>query len=318
MRVASAEAMLRIADEHPGLITLGTDGASAFEGIARRTPGRYVDVGIAEANGVGVAAGLARCGFKVAMTAIASFLVRRACEQIRVDVVEPGLDVTFIGHGAGLSYGTLGSTHHIVEDIAVFSAMPTVGIYAPSDFCEIEWALAQAIALDGPAYVRLPTTVVPALHEVGADTKFQNPVVIRNGDDVGIVGIGGCATEAARAAIILSQDGMQARVITVPSIRPLPQRGLHEALSGLECAVVVEDHSVGGGLGSAVIRAIGVESTKLRFLGIDERRAPVGTQEDLFQHYSVDSAAIAEACRELIAVSSDSSHVISVSANVSP
>lgn len=301
MRLALAELMLDVATRHPELIAMGTDGASAFETIAQRFPDRYVDVGIAEANCIGVAAGLARTGWKVFVTAIASFLVRRASEQIRIDVAEPGLDVTLIGHGAGLSYGTLGSTHHLTEDVALFQSMPNVTVLVPADYREAIEAIEIAAATSGPTYVRLPARVGQHVHSDGDLPSIGSPLVVRSGRDIAIVANGSCVWEALVASDRLAREGVDASVISIPTVSPFDVEGFWAALGPISRIVIVEEHVEMGGLGSRIASTAAGRGFSVATLGIRPRRAPIGDHAELLAFYGIDADAIEATVRRLLA-----------------
>jgi transketolase len=301
--------MLELACQIPDLVAVGTDGASAFEGIARTYPDRYIDAGIAEATAVGLAAGLARSGRRVCITAIGSFLVRRAFEQVRIDVVEPGLDVTFIAHGAGLGYGLLGSTHHLVEDVAAFQSMPTARIYAPADATEIAWALRDATATPGPTYVRIPCRIGPDLtSDRGAAVPRDQPRILRAGNDLCILGSGPVVADALTVANRLAESGVSCAVASLPALRPFDPDSVARLCRATAGVVTVAEHSRVGGLSGLVLEALSGSAVPVISLAIDEWRPVVGDYDELRQFYRIDASAIETAARSLLAERSHLPH----------
>jgi transketolase len=300
-RTACAEEMLELAGRHPDLVAVGTDGPSAFEYMARAYPARYFDVGIAEMTAAGVAAGLARSGKKVCVTAIASFLVRRAFEQIRIDVVDPGLDVTIIGHGAGLGYGLLGSTHLLVEDVTVFESMPTAGIFSPADIPEMVWSLRQAVRIAGPAYVRVPAEIGIEVGSAHVDLEPGQPRPLRSGDDVCILASGPVTAHALEAAERLARVGIRCTVASFPALRPFDAEAVSRLCRRHRAGVVtVAEHSRSGGLGHLVLDALGATAIPVVQLAIDDRRPPVGDYDELCRFYRLDTGAVKEAVIKLM------------------
>jgi len=301
MRRSCAPVMAELADEHGDLVAMGADGLSIFGALAERHPGRFVDVGIAEANLVGVAAGLARSGKRVFLGSIAAFLARRACEQIRNDVCNPGLDVTFVGIGGGLAYGMLGPTHHVVEDVALFRTMPHATVLVPADAQEARWALRTAARRRGPVYVRLGAREDPVVHDFEPKAELGAPLPLADGDDVAILASGICVSEALHAAAAVRVDGISAAVASIPTIRPLDAAALERAIGAARAVVVVEEASAAGGLGDLVAGLLGPRlGRRLARLAIDAGYAPVAGREALLRHHGIDRGAIAQAVRVLV------------------
>jgi transketolase len=283
--------MLELAREYDDLVALGADGASIFGELARQFPQRYIDVGIAEANLVGVASGLARAGKRPMVGSIASFLTRRAYEQIRTDICEPNLPVTLIGVGCGVSYGLLGATHHASEDISLFRSMPNCAIFGPSDTAEAEWALRRAAAHGGPVYIRLPAREDPALAPIDAGFPVGAARVHRVGAGVAIVATGISVAHALDAAEELDRRGHSVCVIGVPTLRPLDVAGLRELLQPFALIVSVEEHQITGGLAS-LLRDSEASRAPIVALGLPVASLPIGTREHIQRVFGLDAAGI--------------------------
>lgn len=296
MRSACIPVMSALGEARPDLVALGSDGRAIFEEFSRRFPQRFVDVGIAEANLIGVAAGLARAGKVVFVATIASFLLRRAYEQIRVDVCDPGLPVKLVGVGGGLSYGTLGPTHHLTEDIALTRSLPNMAVYVPADAHDAVGALHAALAWPGPAYVRLGTGTEPLVH--GGDEPFAagRPELLRDGRDLLIFATGYCVSQALSAAASLAQSGHEVGVVNVRALKPFDAEAVAELVRGRRAVLTVEEHSAAGGLGSIMAELLcGRSACALERLGIPDEYPPVGTREELLAFYGLDDRGIVKA-----------------------
>lgn len=281
-------------------MALGADGRSIFEELARRFPDRFVDVGIAESSLIGVAAGLARAGKVVVVSAIASFLLRRAYEQIRVDVADPGLPVKLVGVGGGLSYGTLGPTHHMVEDLALTRTMPNMAVFVPCDASQAQAALRAALDWPGPAYVRLGTGDEPLIHLESSALAPGEPEVLRSGEDLLIFATGGCVREALQAADELAESGLRAGVVNVHTFHPWRRESFQELLDRAGAVLVVEEHSRVGGLGDALAGMCCGRPVRFAQLGIRAEYPPVGARDELLFFFGLDRSAIVRAAVRLL------------------
>lgn len=293
MRAECNATMEALAERHESMFALGADGFSIFERFAKRRPDRFVDVGISETNLVGVAAGLARAGHKVVVSCIGAFLVRRAQEQIRNDVCNPGLDVTFVGVGAGFSYGWLGATHHMIEDLAVMRTMPSAAVFSPVDAAEAAAALEAAVALDGPAWLRIGAREDPVLHREPPSFEVGTPVLLRRSrSPVLVVATGICVSHALSAADDLAEQGVDVSVANVHTLRP-ETGALSDLVRRYEVVVTVEEHSHAGGLGDLVARLLqGSPGKVVARLGVAAAYPPVGDRDELLRHFRVDREAI--------------------------
>jgi len=303
MRASCAPVIGEAVENDPRVVTLGADGQALFTSVLRRRPDRYVEVGIAEANLVGVAAGLARSGRLPVVGAMAPFLVRRAYEQIRLDICLPGLPVVLLGVGGGLGYGHLGPTHHAPDDIALMSALPNMRIYCPSDAQDAADVLRGVLPPAGPCYIRLaarPDPVVPAPHGA-ADTAAPVPRdpdgvrLLRTGADALVVATGRCVAEALTAAEALADDGVQTAVAAVSCLRPFPATELRALAAGRPLVVSVCEALETGALAQQTEAALTDRPGRLVRLEVDHRYPPVASHEELLRFYGVDSAGIRSA-----------------------
>ncbi|WP_149829632.1 transketolase family protein [Streptomyces tailanensis] len=294
MRPVVADVLREAADADPRLVVLGADGQALAAGVRERYPERYIDVGIAEANLVGVASGLARAGRRVVVCAMAPFLVRRAAEQIRNDVANPGLDVTFVGVGGGLSYGTLGPTHHCPEDLGFFSALPHTRVYCPADVVDAAWAVRQALAVPGPAYVRLGARADRVVH--APDERFDagTGLLMRPPGRALAVAAGAGVGIALDAADRLAGPGHTLGVLALTAVTPFPQERVRELAAGVDAVVVVEEHLASSGLGAATALALaGQWHGAFAAHSVHTGYPPIGDREELLAHYRITAGDVA-------------------------
>lgn len=265
MRNAFIKAITEIGKDENVILLINDTGQFILKDFADNYPGRLLNVGIAEQNMVGLAAGLAASGKTVFVYSIASFLAR-AYEQIKIDVCYPNLNVKFVGVGAGLAYGTMGITHHSTEDIAIMRALPNMTIISPCDPIEAEQATVRVYNHPGPVYLRLGLTDEPNLHYSNYNFTFKGIDVIKDGEDIAIISTGRMVKTALEAAEILKNSGVSAMVVNISTIKPLPY-----VVNFLvrECKVktilTIEEHNVIGGLGSAIAEDIARSDIKIPF-----------------------------------------------------
>lgn len=300
MRKVCLDTMESLGRQFPDFITMGADGRSIFERFAKSFSNRYVDVGISEQNLIGVATGLARSGRVVFVSAIASFLLRRAYEQIRIDICNANLPVKMVGVGGGVSYGALGSTHHMIEDIALVRSLPNMAVFIPSDAHDAVEALKASFAWKGPAYIRLGTGDEPYLHNNSSSFQIGKPEVLCDGNDFIIFATGICVSEALKASLHLKAEGYDVGVINVHTMKPFHEKKIIELTEGKKAVLVVEEHSIMGGLGSIIAEVISKHLfCPLERMGIDDRPALIGNREDLLDYYQLTYKHIIKRIKQL-------------------
>ncbi len=297
MRNAVAHGLVALAASDKRVMLLTGDlGYSVLERFAERFPDRFINVGVAEQNMVGVAAGLALTGHKVFCWSIVNFAVTRCLEQIRNDVAYHDADVTIIGIGGGLAYGTHGYTHHGIEDIAFTRVLPHMAVVVPSDPAEGSWALARLAERGGPAYLRLNRGGEPTLHKQPPSHDFGQLMDFADGADVQFLCCGPIAGEALAAAETLKEKGVSAGVTSVPVIQPIDREGIAAHARRARLIVTVEEHLTLAGLGGAVAELVAeLEAPHARLirLGLDhEHPGMVGTQDYLRARYGLDAAGL--------------------------
>ena len=252
---------------------------------------------------VGTAAGLA-LGGKVAVTCNAApFLISRANEQIKVDVCYNNTNVKLFGLNAGASYGPLASTHHAIDDIAIMRGFGNIQIFAPSSPRECRQIIDYAIGYQGPVYIRMDGKALPELHDESYRFVPGAVVTLREGDTLALVATGSTVHEIVDAAALLADSGIQATVVSVPSIRPCDTKALLAALKGCKAVITVEEHNINGGLGSLVaeVLAEGGTAAVLKRLGIpDGEYAAAADRGWMRQHHGFDAQSIAAQARAML------------------
>ncbi|MBE6608788.1 MAG: transketolase family protein, partial [Ruminococcaceae bacterium] len=259
-REAYGKALVALAEKYTDFVVLDADLAEATKtiGFSKAYPERFFDMGIAEANMMGCAAGLSTCGKKVFANSFAMFSAGRAFEQVRNSVAYPGLNVVVVGSHGGLSVGEDGATHQCCEDIALMRTLPGMTVLVPCDGNEMTKAVEAIINHDGPVYLRLGRLAVDVVTDTVADYKFEigKGITLKDGTDVTIVGAGMMVQMALQAAEMLDAEGISARVIDMHTIKPLDTELLLKAAKETGAIVTTEEHSIIGGLGAAVCEYI--------------------------------------------------------------
>jgi transketolase len=304
VRDAFFEAMTELArdDERVWALT-GDLGVGLFDDFERVAPGRFLNVGIAEQNLVGVAAGLAYAGQVPFAYSIAPFVTSRPHDQIRVDVAMANANVKLVGVGGGLAYGYLGPTHHAIEDLALMRALPNLTVLAPADPAEVRRATRAAFASDGPVYLRLGKNGERDVLPADASFVVGRAITVREGADVTLASTGAILPEALAAADALAAAGVEATVLHFGTIKPFDAPALVAAATRTGAVVTLEEHNVVGGLGSASAEALseaGVPA-RLRRLGVPDAFAhAVGSRDHLLNHFGLDGDAVARAALEAV------------------
>ena len=296
-RESYGNALVELGKEHEDLIVLDADLAGATKtGIFKKAfPERHWDVGIAEANMTGIAAGLATCGKVPFISSFAMFAAGRNFEQVRNSIGYPHLNVKIGATHAGISVGEDGATHQCNEDIALMRAIPGMVVINPSDDIEARAAVKAAYEYVGPVYLRFGRLAVPIIND-GADYKFEigKGVTLREGSDCSIIATGLCVSEALAAADTLAEQGIHAEVINIHTIKPLDEELVVKTAKKTGRVFTVEEHSIIGGLGAAVAETLGEKCpTKITRIGVNDVFGESGPAKELLHKYELDAEGIA-------------------------
>jgi transketolase len=305
MRTTFIDKLCEIAerDDRVWLLT-GDLGFSVLERFYNRFPERYINIGVAEQNMTGIAAGLALSGKIVLTYSIANFPTLRCVEQIRNDVCYHNANVKIVAVGGGLVYGAQGVTHHGTEDLAIMRALPNMTVVAPGDPVEAALATRAIIERPGPCYLRLGRAGEPIVHQTSPDFQIGKALMVRKGSDITLIATGGMLYNTVQAAEQLAQQDVQARVLSMHTLKPLDIEAVLVATGETNAIMTIEEHSIIGGLGSAVAEVLaeaGSQNITFKRLGIpDAFCSQVGGQEYLRRVYGLDSGAICRAALELL------------------
>jgi len=307
VRDAFIRTITELAPQHPEILLLSGDlGFGVLNDYIARFPRQFLNVGVAEQNMAGLAAGLALEGYTVFTYSIGNFPTLRCLEQIRNDICFHEANVKIVTVGGGMSYGPLGISHHCTEDLAIMRALPNMLVLSPGDLWEAAEASRFLLGHRGPAYLRLDKS--HAAPTTRPDETFVpgRIRVVRQGRDVTLAATGGILGEALLAADALASEGIEARVLSVHTIQPLDVETLCAAARETAALVTIEEHTVSGGLGGAVAEALmeaGVFPSAFVRMGLrDSFSSVVGSQQYLRKIYSLDAAAIAQAVSARLAV----------------
>jgi transketolase len=302
-REAFVATLEEIAAADPRILVVVSDsvGSSRLGRFAKESPRRVINVGIAEQNMVGIAAGLANGGKIPFVCGASCFLTGRALEQIKVDLAYSRANVKLCGMSSGLAYGQLGPTHHSIEDLAWTRVIAGLRVIVPADPLETDQAVRASAEFDGPVFLRISRTPVPAVHEAGYRFRMGKAGVLRSGGDVTLIGNGTMVSRALAAASLLEGDGISARVLNVATVQPLDREAIVDAAVETGSIVTVEEHSVYGGLGGAVAELVATTCpVPMRILGIPGGFAPTGSAAWLFEHFGLTPEGIRSAALELL------------------
>lgn len=295
--------LLAAEDKNIVVVTSDSRGSGKLVPFAQKFPKQLVEIGIAEQNLVGVAAGLASAGKKAFAVSPACFLTARALEQIKNDVAYSDNPVKLVGISAGVSYGALGSTHHSLHDFSVLRAINNITIVAPADNYETAESIELAAAANKPVYLRFGKKNMPDLPQVDAPFQFGKGRVVREGNDVAFIATGETVYPALLAAEKLHSDyNIQAAVISMHTIKPLDYELLSNIASNCKAIITVEEHSIYGGLGEACASfLLQNRMTKpFKIVGIPDEYTVTGSQTEIFNHYGISERGLTETALSLI------------------
>ncbi len=303
-RESYGNALAELGKEHENLVVLDADlaGATKTGTFKKAFPDRFYDCGIAEANLMGIAAGLSTTGLVPFASTFAMFAAGRAFEQVRNSIGYPHLNVKIGATHAGISVGEDGATHQCNEDIALMRTIPGMTIINPSDDVEAKAAVKAAYEMDGPVYLRFGRLAVPVIND-GEDYKFEigKGVTLKDGSDVAIIATGLCVNSALEAAKLLEAEGINARVINIHTIKPIDEELIIKAAKETGKVVTVEEHSVIGGLGGAVCEVLSENApVPVKRIGMNDVFGESGPAVKLLEKYGLDGKGVYESVKAFL------------------
>jgi transketolase len=308
MRNAFALELTALARERQDVVLLSGDiGNKLFDTFKTIDSRRFFNCGVAEANMMGVAAGMALSGLRPVVYTITPFTTTRCFEQIRVDVCYHNAPVTIVGTGSGLSYAELGPTHHSLEDLAILRTLPGMRVLAPCDATEMRLALRAALDEKGPVYIRIGKKGEPVIHKEPPEFQIGKAIVIRPGTDAVLMVAGTIMSEALKAAELLAASGISIEVVSFHTVKPLDQTYLTQAFKRFRIIGTVEEHGCIGGLGSAVAEwsAHNNDAPPVLMFGTpDEFMHEVGSQHYARVKFGLNAEAIAKRLMARLALTS--------------
>lgn len=302
-RDAYGEALLELGGKDPSIIVLDADlsGSTRTKAFSKAYPERFFNMGVAEANMAGTAAGLAASGKTVFMSSFAMFAAGKAWEQVRQTICVPNLNVKICATHAGLTVGEDGKSHQMLEDLTLMRVLPNMTVIVPADGTEAKRVIEAAVAHDGPMYVRLSRAKTPIVF--GDDYKFEigKGNVLREGQDLAMVACGVQVPAVLEAAEILAAEGIQARVINMATIKPLDGELMEKAARECGAILTSEEHQTAGGLGSAIAEHLAQHHpAPMELTGLQDTFGESGTSDELLVKYGLDGKSLATRARALL------------------
>ena len=283
-------------------VTSDSRGSGKLVPFGEKLPEQIVEVGIAEQNLVGVAAGLASTGKKVFAVSPACFLTARSLEQIKNDVAYSNIPVTLIGISAGVSYGALGSTHHSIHDIAVLRAIHNIDIIVPADNFETSQAIKAAAKSDKPIFIKFGKKAMPNLPRMIEEFKIGKASTICEGSDIGIIACGETVAPAYEAAKLLEEKGISAEVISMHTVKPLDKQAVLDVANKCKVLITVEEHCIYGGLGEACASLLMQEKVykPFKIVGFPDEDTVTGSQVEIFNYYGISGKGLCDTAINLL------------------
>jgi transketolase len=304
MRDVFGDALLALCRENPKVIVLDGDLCSTTRTkyVREALPAQFFNIGIAESNLIGIAAGLAECGFIPFATSLASFLLANGYDQLRVSVAIAGVNVKVIGSHGGITLGKDGATAMCIEDLALMGCLPTFVILVPSDPTIMHAAVRAAASHTGPVYLRSSRTAMPYIYpESACPFEIGKANVVRQGGDLTIIACGIMVAAALDAAAMLAQEGLSARVLDMHTLRPMDTAAILAAARETGAIVTAEEHLLHGGMGSNIARVVAAaRPVPMRFVGLADTYTDSGDPGALLEKYGLTAQHIALAAREAV------------------
>lgn len=303
MRDALGETLLQLSLEKESVYILDGDLANStkVDEVAKGNSGKFLQMGIAEQNMMSVASGLATTGIQPWASSFAAFLSKRAIDQIQVQIAQPGLDVKMLGGYSGLVTGLTGKTHQSLEDIAIFRSLANMVVIAPADATEVKKVIEFAHQYHGPVYIRLARDPYPVIFDENYQFELGKAVTLKEGKDVTIISTGTQTSRSLEAAEKLKSEGISVSVVHMPSIKPLDKDAIVKAAEATGVIVTAEEHSIYGGLGSAVAEVL-VEEKPVPMLrvGIKDRNSESGPNDEMLDKYEISPNHMVKKVKEAL------------------
>ena len=294
-RQSYGEELAKLGEENKDIVVLDADLSTATKtGIfAEKFPDRFINVGIAEQNLMGIAAGLSTFGKIPYASTFAVFAAGRAYEQIRNSIAYPKLNVKICATHAGITVGEDGATHQMLEDLSLMRALPNMTVMCTSDDIQTRWAIREIANINGPVYLRLCRMATPVIYDVTDKFEIGKGIQIGDGTDASIIATGVTVSEALKAGEILKENGVNVRVIDIHTIKPIDRELIVKCAKETKRIITVEDHNIIGGLGTAVCEVLAEEHpTKVERMGVPDCFGRSGKAEELLKYFKIDSMAI--------------------------
>ena len=294
-RQSYGEELAKLGAENKDIVVLDADLTTATKtGIfAKKFPDRFINVGIAEQNLMGIAAGLSTFGKIPYASTFAVFAAGRAYDQIRTSIAYPKLNVKICATHAGITVGEDGATHQMIEDLGLMRGLPNMTVLSTSDDTQTRWAVREIAKIDGPVYLRLCRMATPVIYEGNEQFEIGRGIQLGSGTDASIIATGVTVSEALKAQKILQEQGIDVRVIDIHTIKPIDRDLLAKCAEETARIITVEDHNIIGGLGSAVCEILSEEyPVKVERMGINDCFGRSGKAEELMTYYKIDAEAI--------------------------
>lgn len=303
-RDAFGEVLLALGEEDERIVSMSADLQDSTKAIhfQKKFPERFVNVGIAEQDLVGIAAGYALEGYIPFISSFASFLSTRPYDMIRMLACYNNLNIKIVATHSGLTVGEDGGSAQMLEDIALMRALPNMQVYCPADAIETEKMIRTLAKEEGPVYIRLARAKYPVITDPKDHFIPGRATVMRRGKDLTIVAAGYMVSKALEVAEILSAEGVECKVINMSTIKPIDRHTLKKCAAKTGRIVTLEEHQVCGGLGSAVCEALSETGTPIKIIGVENRFGQSGKPEELFKEYGLDNDSILKKIREFLAV----------------
>ena len=300
-RESFGKALVELGKENKDVIVLTADlaGATKTSLFEKEFPDRFINVGIAEQNLIGISAGLATTGKIPFASTFAMFAAGRAYDQIRNSVAYPKLNVKICGTHAGVTVGEDGATHQMLEDLSLMRSIPNMTVLCPSDDTQTKWAIKEMAKFDGPVYIRLARVATPIIYDENQKFEIGKMVQIGDGTDATIFATGVEVAETLKAKEELEKENINIRVVDVHTIKPIDREMIVKCAKETKKIITIEDHSIIGGLGKAICEVLSEEyPTKVIRMGMNDKFGKSGKAEQLLKYFKLDSQAIIEKVKE--------------------